>query len=343
MSKKLLALIITLVLIVGAVCSFSACNKTDVTPPTKVGYTVIGKVVAEGAPMVGVSVLVDGGGTLVTDENGMFIANGLDKDDVITFKKDGYVFYPASITVKEDATLRVEGFVDTSNDDDDDVNTPSDDVTPDDTTPDDVTPDDSTDDDVQDDTTVEDKLYNVANTSLLFENDVINLVFCVDKGFTSLTIVVQADGLSTPIEVNEKDFEGEFNKGNDTFVQYKIDVTALIASPCSIQVSALNKNGEIGQTGQVDFTSVEQCASTIIAIKNNTLYLTNYDVWARNYLVLNGVVVDEIYGGSVDLSSYLAYESGAATVAVLAIKSGAQPVYSNQLTVVLEGVDCDPQ
>ena len=171
----------------------------------------------------------------------------------------------------------------------------------------------------------------------------INLVFCVDKGFTSLTIVVQADGLSTPIEVNEKDFEGEFNKGNDAFVQYKIDVTALIASSCSIQVSALNKNGEIGQTGQVDFTSVEQCASTIIAIKNNTLYLTNYDVWARNYLVLNGVVVDEIYGGSVDLSSYLAYESDAVTVAVLAIKSGAQPVYSNQLTVVLEGVDCDPQ
>ena len=341
MSKKLLVLIITLVLIVGAVCSLSACNKTDVTPPTKVGYTVIGKVVIGGAPMVGVSVLVDGGGTLVTDENGMFIASGLNKDDVITFKKDGYVFYPASITVKEDTTLRVEGFVDTPADDD--VNTPSDDGTPDDTTPDDGAPDDSTDDDVQDDTTVEDKLYNVANTSLLFENDVINLVFCVDKGFTSLTIVVQADGLSTPIEVNEKDFEGEFNKGNDTFVQYKIDVTALIASPCSIQVSALNKNGEIGQTGQVDFTSVEQCASTIIAIKNNTLYLTNYDVWARNYLVLNGVVVDEIYGGSVDLSSYLAYESGAVTVAVLAIKSGAQPVYSNQLTVVLEGVDCDSQ
>ena len=86
MSKKLLALIITLVLVVGVVCSFSACNKTEVTPPTK-GYTVIGKVVANGAPMVGVSVLVDGGGTLVTDENGMFIANGLDKDDVITFKK----------------------------------------------------------------------------------------------------------------------------------------------------------------------------------------------------------------------------------------------------------------
>ena len=341
MSKKLLALVITLVLIVGAVCSFAACNKTDVTPPTKVGYTVIGKVVIGGAPMVGVSVLVDGGGTLVTDENGMFIASGLDKDDVITFKKDGYVFYPASITVKEDTTLRVEGFVDTPADDD--VNTPSNDGTPEDTTPDDVTPDDSTDDDVQDDTTVEDKLYNVANTSLLFENDVINLVFCVDKGFTSLTIVVQADGLSTPIEVNENDFEGEFNKGNDTFVQYKIDVTALIASPCSIQVSALNKNGEIGQTGQVDFTSVEQCASTIIAIKNNTLYLTNYDVWARNYLVLNGVVLDEIYGGSVDLSSYLAYESGAVTVAVLAIKSGAQPVYSNQLTVVLEVVDCDSQ
>ena len=340
MSKKLLALIITLVLVVGVVCSFSACNKTEVTPPTK-GYTVIGKVVANGAPMVGVSVLVDGGGTLVTDENGMFIANGLDKDDVITFKKDGYVFYPASITVKEDTTIRVEGFVDTPADDD--VNTPSDDVTPDDTTPDDGTPDDSTDDDVQDDTTVEDKLYNVANTSLLFENDVINLVFCVDKGFTSLTIVVQADGLSTPIEVNENEFEGEFNKGNDTFVQYKIDVTALIASPCSIQVSALNKKGEIGQTGQVDFTSIEQCASTIIAIKNNTLYLTSYDVWARNYLVLNGVVMDEIYGGSVDLSSYLAYESGAVTVAVLAIKSGAQPVYSNQLTVVLEGVDCDPQ
>lgn len=343
MSKKLLSLVLVLMMIVASVF-VSACNQTEDTPQYSVGISVSGKVVIDGTPAPNVKVLIDGGGNLVTDENGIFVATDLDKYDVITFDLDGYVFYPEKVTVTQDIyDLRIEGFCSSTTDDDVVNDTPSNDDN-DNNNPDsdDNTEDENTEDD-NDSTVIDDRLYNVTNTGLLFENGVINLVFCVDKGFSSLSVILQTDDVSTPVAINTNDIVCEEQNNSHTLVQYKVDVTALLESSCSFCLSALNNKGQTGLVGQVDFAPLIHCQEAVIEVKDNTLHLTSYDLWARNYLMINGVVVDEIFGGSVDLSSYRLYQYGTASVAVLSLKSGALPAYSNLLYVNFEEVNYDPQ
>lgn len=349
MSKRLISLLLTLSLTALLLCALVACNDTAYSP-TDVGFTVSGKVTIDGTPTRNVKVLVDGGGDIVTDENGMFVVTGLDKNDVISFALDGYVFYPENHVVKGDVyDLRIEGFDDTSLDDDDEDTTSP---TPDDSDGDDNDGNDgdddgndtgTNDDANQDDTIEDDKLYNVINAGLLFENNTINIVFCVENGFLSIVIGTTNTSISTQITVNEDDCVREFVEGDVTYLQFKVDVTESVLGNCIFDVSALNKQGKTGETARLEYTPTDVCITPAISLKGSILTLDDYDVDARHLLLINGVVVDKIYGGSIDLSAYYTRESGLVTIQVLSMKGGAIPAYSNQLTFTLESVDYDNQ
>lgn len=340
MTKRISLTLIILVVIALSMTLF-ACDSTP--DYTNDGLTVSGKFIYDGAPLEGVKIILDFEVIATTDEGGIFSVDGLENGDKLTFEKDGFVFYPDSHKVSGDVyDLRVEAYVDTTS------GTPDVDQNGDNTgdnsgdnsgensgNNDSGNADDNgSDDDLSggndtDDTTTEIKTYDCINAGLSFENDNIKLVFCVEKGFYSLSVSVFADLTSSSINVTDDMKVAEFNLGEITFVQYEIDVTDFAKDECAFSVSALNEKGEKGEVASVTFIPQSKAKAVIITLDGSVITLYNIDTDATNYLVINDVNMGVVKDDTVDLSAYKTLSDGVVSIRILSVKEGSFPSYSN--------------
>lgn len=341
MTKRILVLTM---LLLFALCLF-ACNDAPTDFTSDYGLTVSGKIIFESAPMDGVDVVVGYESKCTTSSDGIFNLTGLKKGDEITFEKDGFVFAPDTYTVKNDVyDLRVEGFLDTlfDADDDDDV-TPDEDVNSGDDSGDDVTPDnpDDGDDDGDDSdvTTPDDqtpaKVYDCTNGTLSFENDCINFVFCVESGFSSFEVFVTKDGLSTSLDTSTATEIGAVTLGGVTYVEFKIDVTAHSENGCVFSAKAQNEKGEFGTETAVNCSVTDTCAPVVITLDGTVLRVQCDEPEATFYIVINGVNMGALDSDSIDLNQFSSLNSNPATVQIVATKDGHFPSFSNQISVEL--------
>lgn len=346
MTKRISLTLIILVVIVLSMTLF-ACDSTP--DHTNDGLTVSGKFIYDGTPLNGVKIILDFEVVATTDESGIFSVDGLEKGDKLTFEKDGFVFYPDSHKVSGDVyDLRVEAYVDTT------VGTPDDqdgDNTGDNSgdnsgensgnndsenTNDNGSDDDLSGDNNTDGSTTEIKTYDCINAGLSFENDNIKLVFCVEKEFSSLSVSVFADLTSSSINVTDDMKVAEFSLGENTFVQYEIDVTDLAKEECVFTVSPRNEKGEKGDEASVTFIPQSVVKAVTITLDGSVITLYNIDTDATNYLVINDVNMGVVKSDTVDLSAYKTLSEGVVSVRILSVKEGLFPSYSNTINVELQ-------
>ena len=347
MAKRTSLTLIILVVIALSTTLF-ACDSTP--DYTNDGLTVSGKFIYDGAPLEGVKIILDFEVVAITDEGGIFSVDGLEKGDKLTFEKDGFVFYPDTYKVSSDVyDLRVEAYLGTTD------STPDDDQNGDNTgdnsgdnsgensgNNDSGNADDNgSDDDLSggtdtDDTTTEIKTYDCINAGLSFENYSIKLVFCVEKGFSSLSVSVFADLTSSSIVVSDDMKVAEFNLGESTFVQYEIDVTDFAKEECVFTVSPRNEKGEKGEEASVTFIPQSTAKAVTITLDGSVIRLYNIDMDATNYLVINDVNMGVVNGDTVDLSAYKTLSEGVVSIRILTVKEGLFPSYSNTINVELQ-------
>lgn len=346
MTKRISLTLVILVVIVLSMTLF-ACDSTP--DYTNNGLTVSGKFIYDGAPLEGVKIILDFEVIATTDEGGIFSVDGLEKGDKLTFEKDGFVFYPDSHKVSGDVyDLRVEAYLDTTvgtpdNQDGDNTGDNSGDNSGENSGNNDSgnTDDNGSDDDLSggndtDDTTTEIKTYDCINAGLSFENDNIKLVFCVENGFSSLSVSVFADLTSSSTNVTDDMKVAEFNLGENTFVQYEIDVTDLAKEECVFTVSPRNEKGEKGDEASVTFIPQSVVKAVTITLDGSVITLYNIDTDATNYLVINDVNMGVVYGDTVDLSAYKTLSEGVVSVRILSVKEGLFPSYSNTINTELQ-------
>ena len=347
MNRRITIALIILVVVALSMTLF-ACDSTP--DYTNNGLTVSGKFIYDGAPLEGVKIILDYEVVATTAEDGIFSVVGLEKGDELTFEKDGFVFYPDTYKVSDNVyDLRVEAYVDTTSgapDDDqngDDTGNNSGDNSGENSGNNDSenTDDNGSDDDLSggndtDDTTTEIKTYNCINAGLSFENDNIKLVFCVEKGFSSLSVLMFADLTSSSINVTDDMKVAEFNLGENTFVQYEIDVTEFAKEECVFTVSPRNEKGEKGEEASVTFIPQSTAKAVTITLDGSVIKLYNIDVDATNYLVINDVNMGVVNGDTVDLSAYKTLSEGVVSIRILSVKEGSFPSYSNTINVELQ-------
>ena len=347
MNRRITITLIILVIVALSMTLF-ACDSTP--DYTNDGLTVSGKFIYDGAPLNGVKIILDFEVVATTDEGGIFSVDGLDKGDKLTFEKDGFVFYPDTYKVSGDVyDLRVDAYLDTTS------GTPDDDQNGDNTGDNSGdnsgensgdndsgnTDDNGGDDDLSggtdtDDTTTEINTYDCINAGLSFENDNIKLVFCVEKGFSSLSVSVFADLTSSSINITDDMKVAEFNLGENTFVQYEIDVTDFAKEECVFTASALNEKGQKGEEASVTFIPQSTAKAVTITLDGSVIKLYNIDADATNYLVINDVNMGVVNGDTVDLSSYKTLSGGVVSIRILSVKGGLFPSYSNTINVELQ-------
>ena len=347
MNRRITIALIIIVIVASSMTLF-ACDSTP--DYTNDGLTVSGKFIYDGAPLNGVKIILDFEVVATTDEGGMFSIDGLEKGDKLTFEKDGFVFYPDSHKISGDVyDLRIEAYLDTAD------STPDVDQNGDNTgnnsgdnsgensgnNDSENTDDNGSDDDLSggndtDDTTTEINTYDCINAGLSFENDNIKLVFCVEKGFSSLSVSVFADLTSSSINVTDDMKVAEFNLGESTFVQYEIDVTDFAKEECVFTVSALNEKGEKGEEASVTFIPQSTAKVVTITLDGSVITLYNIDVDATYYLLINDVNMGVVNGDTVDLSSYKTLSGGVVSIRILSVKEGSFPSYSNTINVELQ-------
>ena len=345
---KRTSLALIILVVIALLMTLFACDSTP--DYTNDGLTVSGKFIYDGAPLEGVKIILDFEVVATTDEGGIFSVDGLEKGDKLTFEKDGFVFYPDSYKVSGDVyDLRVEAYLDTAD------STPDVDQNGDNTgnnsgdnsgensgnNDSENTDDNGSDDDLSggndtDDTTTEIKTYDCINAGLSFENDNIKLVFCVENGFSSLSVSVFADFTSSSINVTDDMQVAEFNLGESTFVQYEIDVTDFAKEECVFSVSALNEKGEKGEEASVTFIPQSSAKAVTITLDGSIIRLYNIDTDATNYLVINDVNMGVVSGDTVDLTAYKTLSEGVVSVRILSVKKGSFPSYSNTINVELQ-------
>ena len=346
MAKRTSLTLIILVVIALSTTLF-ACDSTP--DYTNDGLTVSGKFIYDDEPLEGVKIILDFEVVATTDEGGIFSVDGLEKGDKLTFEKDGFVFYPDSYKVSSDVyDLRVEAYLDTTSDAPDDQNgndtgDNSGDNSGENSGNNDGenTDDNGSDDDLSggndtDDITTEIKTYDCINAGLSFENDYIKLVFCVEKGFSSISVSVFADLTSSSINVTDDMKVAEFNFGENTFVQYEIDVTDFAKEECVFTVSPRNEKGEKGDEASVTFIPQSTAKAVTITLDGSVIRLYNIDVDATNYLVINDVNMGVVSGDTVDLSAYKTLSEGVVSIRILSVKEGSFPSYSNTINVELQ-------
>lgn len=347
MNRRITITLIILVVIALSTTLF-ACDSTP--DYTNNGLTVCGKFIYDGAPLNGVKIILDFEVVATTDEGGIFSVDGLEKGDKLTFEKDGFVFYPDTYKVSGDVyDLRVEAYLDTTD------NTPDNDQNGDNTGDNSGdnsdensgnkdsgnTDDNGSDNDLSggidtDDTATEINMYDCINAGLSFENDNIKLVFCVEKGFSSLSVSVFADLTSSSINVTDDMKVAEFNLGESTFVQYEIDVTEIAKEECVFTVSAINEKGEKGEEASVTFIPQSTAKAVTITLDVSAIRIYNIDTDATNYLVINDVNMGVVSGDTVDLSAYKTLSEGVVSIRILSVKEGLFPSYSNTINVELQ-------
>lgn len=343
MNRRITITLIILVIVASSMTLFACDSTPDYTAG---GLTVSGKFIYDGAPLNGVKIILDFEVVATTDEGGIFSVDGLEKGDKLTFEKDGFVFYPDSHKVSGDVyDLRVEAYLDTTD------STPDDDQNGDNTgdnsgensgnNDNENTDGNGSDDDISsgnnaDDTTTEIKTYDCINAGLSFENDIIKLVFCVEKGFSSLSVSVLADLTSSSINVTDDMKVAQFNLGENTFVQYEIDVTDFAKEECVFTVSALGEKGEKGEEARVTFIPQSTAKAVTITLDGSVIRLYNIDMDATNYLVINDVNMGVVNGDTVDLTAYKTLSEGVVSIRILSVKVGLFPSYSNTINVELQ-------
>ena len=128
----------------------------------------------------------------------------------------------------------------------------------------------------------------------------------------------------------------EFNLGENTFVQYEIDVTDFAKEECVFTVSVLNEKGEKGEVASVTFIPQSTAKAVTITLDGSVIRLYNIDVEATNYLVINDVNMGVVSGDTVDLSVYKTLSEGVVSIRILSVKEGLFPSYSNTINVELQ-------
>ncbi len=332
--------IVTVLILTLSLALFFACNNDSTPERNDFGYTISGKITLDGDSFAEVMVLVDTHETTTSDSNGLFSLIGLDEDVIITFEKEGFVFYPNEISVKESILdLRVTAYPETPHPDGE--NGPEDGNSS--NNPDsgndgeDAKDPPANDPDGGDKNEITESLYDCKNGGLLFENDILNFVFCVESGFTSVDIFIDYNNQISTSEVPDECMIGTYTMADVTYVQYKIPLPFEISSTCTFTAKAKNSANEYGKEAVATFVPQSTCAPAQISLCENILMVESRAEDARHYLLLNGVNVGEVEGTTVNLSSFTLLDSGICTVEIMSVKQGCIAVFSNVLTVSLEG------
>ena len=128
----------------------------------------------------------------------------------------------------------------------------------------------------------------------------------------------------------------EFNLGENTFVQYEIDVTDFAKEECVFTVSPRNEKGEKGKEVSVTFIPQSTAKAVTITLDGSVIRLYNIDTDATNYLVINDVNMGVVNGDTVYLTAYKTLSEGVVSIRILSVKEGSFPSYSNTINVELQ-------
>ena len=171
------------------------------------------------------------------------------------------------------------------------------------------------------------------------ENDKINFVFCVNKDFSALVVSSIIDGISNPIDIDESMIVGEFVLGQETYLQYSVDVTLYATQECSFSAVAYNSDNTAGSVASATFAPIGACESAVISLTDNILTISGLDDSAVHYLIVNGVAVCQIESTTIDLSTIFTHNESSVTISVLTYKTGFMPAMSNEIVTTLNIFD----
>lgn len=348
MNKKLIILTV-LTLICGVL--LLSCN--DSTPDfSDFGFTISGKITLHDLPdniSKEITIFANNEKVATADDNGMFSVKNLQKGDEITFYMENVEFYPEKHTVRGDVyDLRIDGYYVADNGNDNPNNNPDNNDNNGSNNNDNNNSDNGSNDDNNqgnndgnsgDNTDTDENVYNCINGGLLFENDKINFVFCVNKDFSALFVSSIIDGISNPIDIDESMAVGEYVSGQETYLQYSVDVTLYATQECSFSAVAYNSDNTAGSVASATFAPIGVCESATISLTDNILTISGFDDSAVHYLIVNGVAVCQIESTTIDLNTIFTHDESSVTISVLSYKTGFMPAMSNEIVTLLNIYD----
>lgn len=327
-SLRVNTLVVLLVLLLAI--SLCACNSDVNDESTTYGYTVSGRVTLDDAALQNVAVS-SGEISDVTNEYGIFLLRGLKSGDVVAFSLDGYTFSPDSVTVSETCyDLRISASQITtpqeggSNPDDNESGNQNDNPS--------GNPSDTEDDPSGDNPeTPSPTVYNCKNGSLLFINSSIKLVFCVNNGFSTLSVTATSNGVSTSVIVSETDVDDDTEIDGTTYATYVVDVTDLCSGAVVFNVKAANGNGIFGDSISVNYTPANVLQSPVVSADGLALSWSSVGDGVSYVIFADGVKIASTDGLSFDISALSL--SGSRNVCVYAVKTNYYSARSNVVAV----------
>ena len=348
MNKKLIILTV-LTLICGVL--LASCN--DSTPDfSDFGFTISGKITLHDLPdniSKKITIFANNEKVATADDNGMFSVKNLQKGDEITFFMENVEFYPEKHTVRGNVyDLRIDGYYVAGNGNDNPNNNPdnndnnggnNNDNNNGNNGSNDGNNQGNNDGNSGDNTDTNKNVYNCINGGLLFENDKINFVFCVNKDFSALVVSSIIDGISNPIDIDESMVVGEYVSGQDTYLQYSVDVTLYATQECSFSAVAYNSDNTAGSVASATFAPIGVCESATISLTDNILTISSLDDSAVHYLIVNGVAVCQIESTTFDLNTIFTHDESSVIISVLSYKTGFMPAMSNEIMTTLNIYD----
>lgn len=348
MNKKLIILTV-LTLICGVL--LVSCN--DSTPDfSDFGFTISGKITLHDLPdniSKEITIFANNEEVATADDNGMFSVKNLQKGDEITFYMENVEFYPEKHTVRGDVyDLRIDGYYVADNGNDNPNNNPdnndnnggnNNDNDNGDNGSNDGNNQGNNDGNSGDNNDTNKNVYNCINGGLLFENYKINFVFCVNKDFSALVVSSTINGISNPIDIDESMAVGEYVSGQETYIQYSVDVTLYATQECSFSAVAYNSDNTAGSVASVTFAPIGVCESATISLTDNILTISGFDDSAVHYLIVNGVAVCQIESTTIDLNTIFTHDESNVTISVLSYKTGFMPAMSNEIVTTLNIYD----
>ncbi|MCQ2602502.1 MAG: transthyretin-like family protein [Clostridia bacterium] len=299
MTKRIAPIFIILLILC---CALSACNTSADTPNTY-GTTISGRIICGGQPLANVEVF-HGDNQAYSNEYGIFVLSGLDKQDTVYFVLDGYIFNPDKIIVSnniydlEIVAIKTEKQPDENQDKPSGENEDKPTENPEEKEPDKPTEEEQEPDDDNED---EEITPNCTNGALIIQNSTIKFMFCVDNDFSALVFSTLNNDIETVISPQYSK-EKDITINNKTYSLYSADITGFVGgNEIEFFVKASNENHTTGTVASAVYYPATIFEKPTLSIENNALKWTSLEEGTNYSVLINGIIVATTKDLSFDL------------------------------------------
>lgn len=336
MRKRVLFAAVTIIM-----CAFLfvACSEDLPVATEPEGYAVSGCVTFDGAPLEGVSVLVNAEYACATNEFGIYTLTGLEYGTVIAFVKEGYVFSPSSYTVGSDAyDLNVSAYAEPPSEDGDD----SDGEDPDDG---ETQPPENPD---EPESPEEPPALSVPTDffAAYTANGSVAVGFAVDASTEILTLTANYTGgvLTSTAAIGDAGFSFDdlfcrfgTTENDDGTLSVTVDLTALLSVTggkfsLSVTASAFGMEDGVSEPFACSFAAGAPSIDSLSFEDGMLSWATSHLPYGTVFEILaNGIVVRETTDNFADLSDLLGSLPHDVSLCVAALSDGIVVAYSDAL------------